>query len=872
MTVLVLLMLAGLVYLIVRQSDLTRRLDKLEKQLARPASPPVAPRPHKSPPTVASGEAAPAPPPEKPVEPAIVPVPPREQRVAREAAKAETSDSLRLDLELTEPTAYEKALTWVKHYFTHGNVIVRVGVIVLFFGIAFLLRYASQQGVLPVEWRLAGVALLGVALLAVGWRLRHTRPGYALILQGGGVGVLYMTVFAALRLFSLLPAEASFVLMLLMVVLCAALALLQNARSLAVMAVTGGFLAPVLASTGAGSHIVLFSYYLLLNAGILIMAWFKAWRSLNLLGFVFTFVIATAWGVLRYTPENLPSAQIFLILFFLLYVLIAILFATRQPPQLKGYVDGTLVFGVPLVASALQAGLVYQYEYGLAWSALAAGLFYGALTIGCKRLAPPSMELLKEAFLGLAVVFLTLVIPFALDNRFVASAWALEGAAILWISLRQQHMLGAAFALCLQLLAGLMFLPEFADRTGDGFIVNAVYLGGVLLALAGGFSSFLLRQQQEWGQQLRGWVQPMLVWGLGWWFVTGIAEILAGVDTYYELALLLFMGASGVLFCTLEHRLRWPELRFVTFLQWVAMILLAMLAVVGFDYPLEHYSWLGWSLFLVAYHGVLYWRERRDLPQTPLLALLHVSAWWTLTVLVCVQLYEVVARHLALTDDWRTVMLVLPLLGFIALAQKLPVWPWRPYRSDYLLYASAPMVGAALLWFVFVATPAAANFPPLPYLPLLNGLDITQLLVLWTAWYGTRQLVRVADIPDINGLLWMLGGLLFLWLNAILLRSLHHWAGVDYTLANIMTSTLAQAVLSVFWTLLGLAVVFVASRRRWRDVWLVGAGLLGVVVVKLFALDMRGSDTLEVIVAFIAVGLLLLVVGYLSPLPPKKQE
>src|SRR5690606_27425607 len=134
------------------------------------------------------------------------------------------------------------------------NVIVRVGVIVLFFGIAFLLRYASQRGVLPIELRLAGVALLGVVLLAVGWRLRHARRGYALILQGGGVGVLYMTVFAALRLFQLLPPEVSFILLLAMVVLCALLALLQDARSLAVMAVTGGFLAPVLAATGPGSH------------------------------------------------------------------------------------------------------------------------------------------------------------------------------------------------------------------------------------------------------------------------------------------------------------------------------------------------------------------------------------------------------------------------------------------------------------------------------------------------------------------------------------------------------------------------------------------------------------------------------------------
>src|SRR6202035_3678108 len=115
----------------------------------------------------------------------------------------------------------------------------------------------------------------------------------------------------------------------------------------ALLAVSGGFLAPVLASTGQGSHVVLLSYYAVLNAGILAVAWFKAWRPLNLAGFLFTFVIGTACGVLSYHPPLFASTEPFLILFFLFYLAIAVLFASRQPPELRGYVDGTLVFGTP---------------------------------------------------------------------------------------------------------------------------------------------------------------------------------------------------------------------------------------------------------------------------------------------------------------------------------------------------------------------------------------------------------------------------------------------------------------------------------------------------------------------------------------------
>ena len=102
---------------------------------------------------------------------------------------------------------------------------------------------------------------------------------------------------------------------------------------LAVLGVSGGFLAPVLASTGGGSHVMLFSYYAVLNAGVLGIALYKAWRPLNVLGFVFTFGIGAVWGARFYRPELLESTEPFLLLFFLQYVVIAVVFALKQAPQ-----------------------------------------------------------------------------------------------------------------------------------------------------------------------------------------------------------------------------------------------------------------------------------------------------------------------------------------------------------------------------------------------------------------------------------------------------------------------------------------------------------------------------------------------------------
>ena len=108
----------------------------------------------------------------------------------------------RLSMPRTRVHQEPPVIAAIRSFFTGGNTLVRVGVIVLFFGVAFLLRYMAEHSHIPIEVRLTGVALASIALIILGWRLRKTRGGYALALQGGGVGILYLIIFAALRLYS----------------------------------------------------------------------------------------------------------------------------------------------------------------------------------------------------------------------------------------------------------------------------------------------------------------------------------------------------------------------------------------------------------------------------------------------------------------------------------------------------------------------------------------------------------------------------------------------------------------------------------------------------------------------------------------------
>ncbi|NQD91350.1 DUF2339 domain-containing protein, partial [Pseudomonas sp. CrR25] len=430
------------------------------------------------------------------------------------SAAAAVEDSARpadlwRDPEPSGPSLFQRGLATAKAWLLGGNTLLRVGVVLLFLGLAFLLRYATEGMVVPVELRYAGVAASAVALLGLGWWLRRRNPGYALVLQGAGVAVLYLTVFAAMRLHPLLSAGMALTLLVLVTCGSAVLAVAQNALGLAAAAALGGFAAPILASTGSGDHVALFSYFALLNAGILAIAWFKAWRLLNLIGFVGTFGIGFAWGLRSYTPELLWSTEPFLVLFFLMYLAIGLLFARRTlrdagpAPSERGellrwaaregdYIDASVLFGPPLVGFGLQFALVRHIEFAAAFSALALGLLYLGLARLLAERSGGRVLLLVETCLALGVVFASLAIPLGLDARWTSAAWAVEGAGIYWLGLRQRRGLARAFALLLQAAAALAFLGSL--RGGADTLLDGAPLGALMLGAALAFSYWQLRQ------------------------------------------------------------------------------------------------------------------------------------------------------------------------------------------------------------------------------------------------------------------------------------------------------------------------------------------------------------------------------------------
>jgi uncharacterized membrane protein len=442
---------------------------------------------------------------------------------------------------------------------------------------------------------------------------------------------LYLTVFAAFRLYQFLPAGSAFVVLGLVCAFSTAIALMQNAMPMAFIGFAGAFAAPILLSTGQGDHVGLFSYYLLLGVAIVSIAWLRAWRALNLLGFFATFGVATLWGVLKYQPEQLASTEPFLIAFFLLYLAASLLYATRHSLAPKQAVDATLVFGVPLASFGLQTGLVRDVEFATAYSSLAMGALYLALGWwALKRKDDGVGQWLGECFAALGLGFVTLAVPLALDARWTAAVWAAEGAAVYWMGQRQDRWLARLAGLALQAFAALSFLRSFDQVQASNWpFANPAFIGAALLAasaLAIAHWSRVAAQAgaSPWARQfvdLEQKLSPLLFWVGFLWSqfalgheierygptAEGVWEHVFNRVLRVYLEMLVWLGSAWLVHrLALPTRARpWAVAATPSLLSLPIMLLAALYGVLELRHVFESWGWLVWPLALVLHFATL---------------------------------------------------------------------------------------------------------------------------------------------------------------------------------------------------------------------------------------------------------------------------
>lgn len=765
-----------------------------------------------------------------------------------------------------EPNVLEPVIAW----FRGTSLLVQVGVVLLFFGIAFLLRYAAEQGWLSIELRLAGATVLGVGLIGLGWRLSRSRRIFGLGLQGGGIGILYLTTFAAHRLYGLVPPSLAFAIFVGLGVASVGLALLTNAQILAYLAVLGAFAAPLLAASEGGSHVALFGYYALVNLGIFAIAWFKAWRNLNLVGFFFTLGVGASWGLTSYRSADFSTVEPFLIFFFVLYSIIGILFALRQSSRLQNYVDSVLVFGTPLAFMSLQIPLVDHLERGVAWSTLGVGLWYLGQALIIWRLVRRTHPILIESVAFLAVGFITASVPLFFDYNITAVIWAVQGSALVWIGWRQARLWNRLVGVLILVGAALSLSGYGAVEVLFGGGESHTFFGsGLLLSIAFFVAGYAFHRAAEVRYQMEIVLLIGLVLGaFFWWYASFTIELLDRVDQlHWEAAYLAFLAATALVGEFVAARLRWRMLSWPSHLLPLTVLPFAAYALTSLHLPSHDWGWAGWlSVFVVHY-----WTLSRFTPGR-FENVRHLLGFWL--VLVLLTLETGLRLHEWLPGDgwsWGAVLL-LPTLTLWAVNRYATYFPASiSTRADlYRVTASVPLIVLLLLGAVVLGLGQPAPATPLTYLPLLNPLDVALfvLFVVVLSWFNQR-LNRSGRERTFNlGVYALVGLCAFLAANGAVARAVHHLFGVDYAFLVLFNTPMLQTLYSILWSVAALALMMTAKRRMLRPLWFGGAALLALTVLKLFLVDLSRVETIERIVSFLAVGVLVLIIGYFVPLPP----
>jgi uncharacterized membrane protein len=334
-----------------------------------------------------------------------------------------------------------------------GNWLNRIGIVAVIFAIAFFLKYAFDNQWIGETGRVMIGLIAGLIFIGLGWR--YENRGYRYFSQGltgGGIGILYLSIYAAFGFYHLIPQGAAFGFMILVTAASVVLAVWYNALPIAMLASLGGFLTPFLLSTDVDNQVLLFSYILCLNLGILSIAYFRKWHLVNYQNFILTIITFAAWAERFYAPSKLWPTVFFLTVFFIVFAVLAIL---------HNIVNRRTATAPELILAFLNAGLYFAAMYFLLddtygdylglFSLAVAGVY--VVLAYFTDIRNTSDRFLIWVFLGLALTFVSLAVPIQLDQNWITIGWAVEGALLVYIGCRYKSRNTQLIAMAILALA-----------------------------------------------------------------------------------------------------------------------------------------------------------------------------------------------------------------------------------------------------------------------------------------------------------------------------------------------------------------------------------------------------------------------------------
>lgn len=324
--------------------------------------------------------------------------------------------------------------------FIGENLINKIGIVILVLGIAFFVKFAIDKNWINEIGRVAIGILSAGALLGLAHKLRKGYKAFSSVLVGGGLAVLYFTIALAFHTpgYPLYQQQTvSFIILVFVTMFAVFLSVLYNRMEIAILAILGGFSAPLMVSNGSGNYIVLFSYLMLLDGGMLVLSYYKKWRAVNIVAFAFTMVLFGGWLISQLVDGKYGSfggAFFFATGFYVIFFLMNIIYNFKNNIRFK-VGDIFLILSNTFIYFAFAMIMLSNISDG-AFKGLFSvmlGVFNFVFAYITHKRQNSDVNLLF-LLIGLVFTFVTLAVPLQLEGNYITLFWAAEGVLLFWLS------------------------------------------------------------------------------------------------------------------------------------------------------------------------------------------------------------------------------------------------------------------------------------------------------------------------------------------------------------------------------------------------------------------------------------------------------
>ena len=738
-----------------------------------------------------------------------------------------------------------------------GSWLARIGVLALIIGAGFFLKYAFDNEWLGPAGRITLGIVTGLLMIGLAFYWRNRYPIMTQVLTGGGIAILYLSIFASFSIYELVNIYVALVCLFIVSVASAIMAVYYNSMALAIMGIFGAFFAPFILGafgdresiTTQGQGIQLLAYIIVVDIGVLILANFRNWRWFTLLALVCSLATYGAWYAEYNDTASLATAQVGITIIFLIFVGVTSLyhFIWRRTPEPYDFslmlLNAAAYFGISL-------GIMWDSFRGwMGGFVFVLALFYAVIAfIALTRYTKTSR--LSLFSIGIALIFLSVAIPIQLgDKAWTTVAWAAEAAVLIWLSFRAKIPVFRYFGYLVffAVIIRLIAFDTFVDTDNFRPVFNERFLAFIFTIGASCLMTYLFWKNREEKLEINyltflGATNVLILWIVAAEVFTYSQQTMTTGNSVSLIIPLIMIGAT-ILYPVFWRR---EPTRLDTLINRVNPIAFIIITVFIWE---DLRAWIGMVYFLLAiFYGILVYKATVKESMISTLGRFSILlALASLTAAVAIQLENTVWT----TIVWAAEFLILVQLSFT-------------FRMSQLRNYAYVVFLAMVVRLLFLDTPVEIGaFKPIineRFLAFVIGI-IATYAVVYLHWRRKDELPELR--PPLPTLL-IIVNFLTLWI-----LSFEVWQSFDIAIGDAgfaVREGLRDAQnlsLTAVWAVYAIAGLVIGIAKRWRYVRLGALGLLAVPIVKVFVYDVFQLELGYRIGAFVGLGVLLLISAYL---------